>query len=116
MRKRGMDKHNERAKAAEALHGKPYPPSHKSVKSLPDGSTKTSNKTHYLHGFKKHARDHIADHRVIPPLYAEQDMVERGNAECMPNGQTRYAAQRGDTYIYATPADPAACGDWLQTS
>ena len=77
MLKIGKDKHNAKAKAAKALHGKPYPRSHKFVESLPDGSTRSSIKMHHLHGFKKHARDHMADQRVIPPLYAEQDRVER---------------------------------------
>ena len=41
----------------------------------------------------------MADHRVIPPLYAEQDMVERVNAECMSDGQKRYVVQWADTYM-----------------
>ena len=35
MLKRGMDKHNTKAKAAKALHEKPYTRSHKFVESLP---------------------------------------------------------------------------------
>ena len=41
----------------------------------------------------------MADHRVIPPLYAEQDRVERVTAECMSNGQKRYIVQWADTYM-----------------
>ena len=99
MLKRGKDKHNAKAKAAKALHEKPYTRSNKFMESLPDGSTKSSIKIHHLHGFKKHARDHMADHRVIPPLYAEQDRVERVTAECMSNGQKRYIVQWADTYM-----------------
>ena len=104
MLKMGKDKHicttqTQSLKAAKALHGKPYPRSHKFVESLPDGSTRSSIKIHHLHGFKKHARDHMADHRVIPPLYAEQDRVERVTAECMSNGQKRYIVQWADTYM-----------------
>ena len=46
----------------------------------------------------------MADHRVIPPLYAEQDMVERVvaellHSECMSNGQKRYIVLWADTYV-----------------
>lgn len=90
MLKRGRDRRIGKAQAAEALHGKPYPPSRKFVQKVPDGSTRSWIKLYHLHGFKKHARDHMADHNVIPPLYAEQDMVEEVITECMSNGQKRY--------------------------
>ena len=41
----------------------------------------------------------MVEHRVIPPLYAEQGMVERVNAECMFNGQKCYMVQWADTYM-----------------